>query len=80
MKRSELKQLIREEVKRNLMSEGILGDLISSVFGKIAAKRGDEIRKQLQKDPEIIKLQKGIQDDWDEMQEIIKKYRDQGVY
>jgi len=58
----------------------LLAKIIVPIFGKIAARRGDKMRKQLQKDPEIIKLQKGIQDDWDEMQEIIKKYKDQGIY
>lgn len=58
----------------------LLAKIIVPIFGKIAARRGDKARKQLQKDPEIIKLQKGIQDDWDEMQEIIKKYKDQGIY
>jgi len=55
----------------------LLAKIIVPIFGRIAAKRGDKMREQLAKDPEVIKLQNDIHESYDRLQVIMQKMRDQ---
>lgn len=66
MKKSELRQIIREEISsiesRERLDEGIFDRIMLSIFGKLADRRGKKIRKMLERDPEMLKAKKQIDD------------------
>lgn len=77
VKKTELRQVIREEIK-SLQSNHInLNEgLVDMIFGKIGKSKAKRVEKELQKDPEFQKLDKDIKKLKTDIENIRKKYKD----
>lgn len=72
MRKSELRQIIKEEVENIKINEGIL----SAIFGKIGASQAKKVEKKLASDPEYKELQQDIQRLKNNVKKIKDKYKD----
>lgn len=72
MKKSELRQIIREEVEFQRINEG----LVSMIFGNISKSKAKKIEKELERDPDYKKLSKDIQNIQGDIKKIKDKYKD----
>jgi hypothetical protein len=86
MKKSELRQLIREELNNNHKKTSLIKEgLIDGIFGWLGNRKRKEIHKKLEKDPEyqklnqdIIKLEKEVEkiEQLPEYQKLMKDLQD----
>lgn len=81
MKKSELRQIIREEIsayKKTYLKEGFIDKFIDSIFGSIKSNQERQALKAIEKDPEYNKAKQELEDAFNNAVSIIdrlsKKY------
>lgn len=80
MKRSELIQIIREEIKAiskpKKINEGFFDNIIDSIFGDIKKTQEKQAYAAMEKDPEFQKAKKKVEDAVDDAKDFLKKLKD----
>ncbi len=75
MKKSELRKLIKEEIKSHLIREDMFDKFIDKLFGKAKASQKKAALKSLSTDPEYQKLKKKMEQNFIEAEEFLARVK-----